>query len=86
LLFLGVLTVKKAPARRLRRRPLTSIIDPHAEFLRTGPAALAIGVGRTRFWALRKSDPTFPKPVRLGERAITFRRSELLAWAEGRKE
>jgi prophage regulatory protein len=33
----------------------------------------------------RYYDPEFPKPVRLGERAVGWRASEIYAWLESRK-
>lgn len=30
-------------------------------------------------------DPTFPKPIKLGERAVGFWRSEVLAWLQDRE-
>lgn len=30
-------------------------------------------------------DPEFPKPVRLGKRAVAWRESEIIAWMNGRE-
>ncbi|RYH06098.1 AlpA family transcriptional regulator [Tropicimonas sp. IMCC6043] len=30
-------------------------------------------------------DPDFPKPVRLGKRAVAWRESDILAWMNGRQ-
>ncbi len=30
-------------------------------------------------------DPDFPKPVRLGKRAVAWRESDILAWMNGRE-
>ncbi|NDR59199.1 AlpA family phage regulatory protein [Pseudoruegeria sp. M32A2M] len=30
-------------------------------------------------------DPEFPKPVRLGKRAVAWRESDILAWMNGRQ-
>ena len=77
--------MKKSSGRRKRGTTSAQRLDPAAEFLRVAPAALLIGMGRTQFWHHRKNDPTFPRPIALGQRAIAFRKSELLAWAEGRR-
>lgn len=58
--------------------------QPLPEVLRNAPAAAYIGVGTTRFWTLRKTDPDFPRPIILGARARGYRRSELDAWLERR--
>lgn len=63
----------------------TAAVHPNAEILRPKPAARFIGLGDTAFWQLRRNDPSFPAAVRLGVRAIGFRRSELLAWIEARQ-
>lgn len=39
-----------------------------------------IGLKETALKELRKADPTFPKPVSLGVRAIAFVESEIDAW------
>ena len=67
----------------VRRNP--AAINPEAEILRPKPAARFCGMGDTLFWLTRRSDPTFPLAVRLGARAIGFRRSDLLAWIEVRQ-
>ena len=65
-----------------RRNP--AAIPDNAEILRPKPAARFLGLGDTRFWQLRREDPSFPEPIRLGVRAIGFRRSDLLAWIGAR--
>lgn len=69
--------------RGSRRNP--AAIDPEAEILRPKAAARFLGLGDTLLWQTRRSDPTFPPVVRLGVRAIGFRRSDLLAWIEARQ-
>ncbi len=69
--------------RRTSRNP--AAINPEAEILRPKPAARFCGMGDTLFWLTRRNDPTFPPAVRLGQRAIGFRRSDLLAWIEARQ-
>lgn len=85
----------KEPAARTARRSSprkaprqAAEINPGAELLRVAQTAAFLGVGLTKVWSLRREDPKFPKPVRLGgdgARAIAFRRSDLLAWIEGRQ-
>lgn len=69
--------------RRTSRNPAT--INSEAEILRPKAAARFCGMGDTLFWQARRTDPKFPPAVRLGVRAIGFRRSELLDWIEGRQ-
>jgi len=45
-----------------------------------------LGVGRTLYYVLKKTDPTFPKDVILGERAVGKFEHELDAWLESRRE
>ncbi len=70
--------------RRTSRRD-TAAINPEAEILRPKAAARFVGMGDTLLWLTRRNDPTFPPAVRLGVRAIGFRRSDLLAWIEARQ-
>lgn len=79
-----------ASSERIKRQPVTRRRTPvevpaGSELLRPRPAAAFLGVGATHFWQLRRQDPTFPRPVRLGIRAIGFRRSDLIAWLETRQ-
>lgn len=74
--------VKRQPIAR-RRSPVE--IPAGSELLRPRPAAAFLGIGATHFWRLRRQDPTFPRPVRLGVRAIGFLRSDLIAWLETRQ-
>lgn len=77
-----------SPAGRKKRRTVRrdpGSINPEAEILRPKAAARFCGVGDTLFWITRRNDPTFPAAVRLGARAIGFRRSDLLAWIEARQ-
>jgi prophage regulatory protein len=77
----------KASAGRDKRRTSRdpAAINPEAEILRPKAAARFLGLGDTLLWQTRRSDPTFPPVVRLGVRAIGFRRSDLLAWIEARQ-
>lgn len=63
----------------------SAAVHPNAEILRPKPAARFCGMGDTLFWQTRRNDPSFPAAVRLGVRAIGFRRSDLLAWIEARQ-
>ena len=43
-------------------------------------------IGMQRSWILEKSKSgEFPKPIKLGERAIAWRESEVRAWVVSRK-
>lgn len=77
----------KTSAGRNKRRTIRNpaAISPEAEILRPKAAARFCGMGDTLLWLTRRNDPTFPAAVRLGVRAIGFRRSDLLAWIEARR-
>jgi len=51
----------------------------HERILRPKAAAQLVGVAKTRFYELAKTDG-FPRPVILGARARGYMASELLAW------
>jgi prophage regulatory protein len=48
-------------------------------------AADYISVSRSTFYRLGKDDPTFPSKIRLSERCVGYRESELKAWLEARE-
>lgn len=50
------------------------------DFLSTVQAFGHVGVSRAQFFRLKRTDPTFPKPLRYGPRCLRWRRRELDAW------
>lgn len=52
--------------------------------IRSTKAHAVIGLGQTQFKALRRTDPTFPKPIPLGARARGFLLEEIDAWLAAR--
>jgi predicted DNA-binding transcriptional regulator AlpA len=44
-------------------------------------AAEFLGIGRSLFFEIRREDPTFPAPARVGQRTL-YLITELLAWLE----
>jgi predicted DNA-binding transcriptional regulator AlpA len=67
------------------RRTERAAANPAADFLTDPEAARLLNLGTTKLAELQKTDPTFPAPVRFGERAKRHVRAELLAWAMGRR-
>lgn len=39
----------------------------------------ALGISKTKWFELRKADPTFPRPFRIGS-AVLYRVTDLVAW------
>ena len=39
----------------------------------------ALGISKTKWFELRKADPTFPRPFRIGS-AVRYRVTNLVAW------
>lgn len=39
----------------------------------------ALGISKTKWFELRKADPTFPRPFRIGF-AVRYRVTDLVAW------
>lgn len=52
-------------------------------FLRMGAVTRMTGLGRSTIYRLVAQDK-FPSPVRLANRAIAWRRTDLERWSEGR--
>ncbi|QYR52873.1 AlpA family phage regulatory protein [Lysobacter soyae] len=43
-----------------------------------------LGISQSHGYWLRRNDPTFPKPIRLGKTAVGFLASELRCWLMAR--
>lgn len=65
----------------MARRTERTAPNPAADFLTDPEAARLLNLGTTKFAEVQKTDPTFPTPVRFGERAKRHVRTELLSWA-----
>lgn len=39
----------------------------------------SLGISKTKWFELRKADPTFPRPFRIGS-AVRYRVTDLVAW------
>lgn len=67
--------------------PLSCASLPYKHAIRAKVAMQVIGVGRSKFYLLAKTDPTFPRPFRLGDSAgaaTVWWAHELHAWLEAR--
>jgi prophage regulatory protein len=54
--------------------------------LRPKELAASLGIARSTLHSWVKSSEDFPKPVRLGPRALGWRVHDVIAWLERRKE
>ena len=63
--------------------PFAADAAPIPILMRLPEVMRTLGVGRTTVYKLLHEDPDFPRPVRLGERAVAWKRTELEAWAAG---
>lgn len=63
--------------------PVTARLHPDPLFLRMPTVVRLTGLGRTTIYRLI-ADHKFPSPVRLGPRAVAWRRSDLDRWSESR--
>ena len=52
--------------------------------LSTKKLAQELGIARSSLFRLRVGEPSFPKPIRLSERRIAWRESEIQQWIESR--
>ena len=64
---------------------------PDEKILRMRDACALLGLKRSSLYEKLnpkspRHDPTFPKPIHLGVRAIGFRRTRLLAWISSREQ
>ena len=48
--------------------------------------ATRFGVSRQTIWRLAKSDPTFPKPIRLTAGCTRWQLSEVVAWEASKRK
>lgn len=60
--------------------------DHSAEYLSVMDVARRYSVHRLTPWRWLKTDPTFPKPVKLGAMTTRWRRSDLDAWETAKAE
>ena len=56
---------------------------PAALLLRLPDVCQLLSLGRTSIYQKVKDDPTFPRPVKLTDRAVAWRRADLEAWVAG---
>jgi prophage regulatory protein len=63
--------------------PLPSATDLVPVFLRLPSVIRVTGLGRSTIYRLM-AEQKFPCPVRLGPRAVAWRRSEIEAWSDAR--
>ena len=56
-----------------------------AEYLRPSQSAHHISVGLSSLWRKSKTDPDFPKPIKLGPMTTVFKRSELDQYVESKR-
>lgn len=66
-----------------------ALMPPPNTILREGQVTVATGLGRSSVWAYgnprsRYYDPTFPKPIKLGVRAVGWRANEVFLWIASR--
>lgn len=53
--------------------------------LRPAQACQYLGISRTSLHYLHEQDPTFPRKIRLGARAVGWRRESLDSWLEAKE-
>lgn len=61
----------------------TSVLTADICFIRLPTVMRITGLGKTSIYR-KSADGSFPAPVKLGDRAVAWIRSEVLAWAEAR--
>lgn len=54
--------------------------------LRVKQGAPYIGVSIPTFWRFAKTDPAFPKPIKIGGNTTVFMRDELDAWLKAKRD
>lgn len=55
------------------------------QFICANEVAERYSVNPSTIWRWRKNDPTFPKPIMLGDNTTRFSISELEAWEAGKR-
>jgi prophage regulatory protein len=58
---------------------------PPERLIRQPEVLRRVGISKSTLWDWIKAD-RFPRPVRLGERAVAWKSSEIDRWIEGRVE
>lgn len=73
---------KPAPGATRKRPPRREPTDDLQAGIRVGEVARLLGGGISTVWRRSATDPTFPKPRRLGRRHTIWIRGEVLAWRD----
>lgn len=68
-----------APKRRREAQPL-HLVHLHDALLKLQTAATVAGLSVPTLYRLAKSDPTFPKFIKMGQRCTRIRAGDLTAW------
>ena len=53
-------------------------------FFRVPDVAAFLNIGRSTIYKYQAEDPSFPKAVQLGQKAVGWRRAEIEEWAASR--
>ena len=59
---------------------MSTVAEPQVRALRDKAVAAKIGVSRPHLWTLVKTDPAFPRPVKLSPNVTIWLESEVDAW------
>jgi prophage regulatory protein len=60
-----------------------NVFNPQDRFVREAECKKITGLSRTRRWELERKGK-FPKRIKLSERAVAWRLSDLMSWMEER--
>lgn len=63
-----------------------TIENPLPLITRTNKAPAFTGLAPSTFHQLAKTDPTFPRKIRLGPQMTGYLTTELIAWLESKRE
>ena len=77
------LNIEQAAAAKKEKKEKT-VKPPAGETLNIDQAAAAIGFSKMTLRRVMKSDPAFPRPVRIGLRRVAWIKFEIEAWLRSR--
>ncbi|MCC7151291.1 MAG: AlpA family phage regulatory protein [Rubrivivax sp.] len=72
-----------APKRRREAQPL-HVVQLDDALLKLSTASAVAGLSVPTLYRLAKSDPTFPKFIKMGQRCTRIRAGDLTAWLAAR--
>ena len=68
------------------KEELQGVVEPKSPYLKSKDAWKYLNVSETEFYTKIVKQPDFPKPIRLGKKLVLYKKDELDAFMERRRD